>query len=359
MLEEIQITQLIPPLLSWYERAKRPLPWRGTRDPYRIWVSEIMLQQTRIEAVIPYYHRFMDTLPDIASLADCPEDALMKLWEGLGYYSRARNLKKAALRIVEEFGGKMPADHERILSLPGIGPYTAGAIASIAFNLPHPAIDGNVLRVIARVSDDSRNVLGSELKKELTGALQSAMEEVSANNPGYFNGALNQALMELGEHICLPNGIPRCEDCPWRDLCLARERDTVSALPVRIKKTARRVEHRTIILVVDGKRILIKKREETGLLAGLYEPFNLPGSLDENKAVEAVRGLQLDPLHIEALPDARHLFSHIEWRMNGFLVKVADAHTFNEEGGYFFVEMEALRKHYSIPGAYAKFMQFL
>ena len=352
MLHEIAITELIPPLLSWYDRNQRSLPWRGSRNPYHIWVSEIMLQQTRVEAVIPYYERFLSVLPDIPALAGCEEDMLLKLWEGLGYYSRVRNMQKAARLLTAGYDAQMPRDYDAILSLPGIGPYTAGAIASIAFGLPRPAVDGNVLRVLARVSDDATDILSSGMKKAVTEQLADAM-------PMTEPGKLNQAMMDLGACVCLPNGLPKCDACPWAQLCLAKKRGTVGSLPVRIKKTRRRTEKRTVLVIMDGERVLMHKRPTKGLLAGMYELPNWEGDLSEAVIIELVRGMELDPMQIKALDPAKHLFSHIEWQMQGYLVHVADAAHYRSEKNYFLVEKETLRKDFSVPSAFSAYMKYV
>lgn len=311
---------LFDPLVDWYKKGHRDLPWRRTEDPYRIWISEIMLQQTRVEAVIPYYERFLTALPTIRDLAECPEDELMKLWEGLGYYSRARNLKKAAQVIMERYGGKMPADHDAILALPGIGPYTAGAISSIAFGLPFSAVDGNVLRILTRVACDGRNIAEEKTKKAITAELDQVLQ---GRDLDFYPGDLNQAMMELGATVCLPNGEPKCESCPWRDSCLSRKKDCVHDYPVKSKPKARRIEERTILLIRDGDRVLLRRRPDKGLLAGLYEFPGLEGHVSEKDALEYTRGLGLDPLQVEAGEEARHIFSHVEWRMTSYVIRVA------------------------------------
>jgi A/G-specific adenine glycosylase len=316
----LEYTSLFDPLVDWYKRGHRDLPWRRTRDPYRIWISEIMLQQTRVEAVIPYYERFLTALPTIRDLAECPEDELMKLWEGLGYYSRARNLKKAAQVIMENYGGKMPADHDAILSLPGIGPYTAGAISSIAFGLPFSAVDGNALRILTRVACDGRNIAEEKTKKAITADLDQDMQEGKWD---FGPGDLNQAMMELGATVCLPNGEPQCQACPWREQCLARQRKCIHDYPVKSKPKARRIEERTILLIRDGDRVLLRKRPDKGLLAGLYEFPGLEGHVSEKDALEYARGLGLDPLQVETGEEARHIFSHVEWRMTSYVIRVA------------------------------------
>lgn len=341
---------LAAPLLSWYQANARTLPWRETRDPYRIWVSEIMLQQTRVEAVRGYYDRFMEELPDVKALASCPEDRLLKLWEGLGYYSRARNLKKAAMQIMEQHGGRLPADHAKLLKLSGIGPYTAGAIASIAFDLPYPAIDGNVLRVRARAFGDEADIAEQKTKKETESELLSFLQKSSVSP-----GAFNQALMDLGATVCLPNGTPLCEDCPWQTLCIANRDNLTALLPVRAKKKARRIEKRTVFLIMDGERIVLQKRPAKGLLAGLYELPNLPGHLTGEEALATVRDMGLHPLRIQTLTPAKHIFTHIEWHMTGFLIRV-DSLT-SESAGLLFAEQKDVRERYSIPSAFDAYIR--
>lgn len=320
------LTQLLP---GWYQAHKRDLPWRDTGDPYDVWLSEIMLQQTRVEAVKAYFRRFKAALPDIASLAACPDDQLMKLWEGLGYYSRVRNLRKCAQMLMAEYGGQLPADYDRLLKLPGIGSYTAGAIASIAFSLPVPAVDGNVLRVYARVTGDTADIALPQTKKrveaELTEAIAAAVvtgtapKTAAAFSPGIFN----QALMELGAIVCVPNGATLCGSCPVREYCAARQENRIAGLPVKSGKKPRRIEERTVVILQDGERFLIQKRPEKGLLAGLYEFPSLSGWREEKDVLAAVEALGFDPVHIRRLPDAKHIFTHVEWRMRGYLVKLA------------------------------------
>lgn len=363
--------QLAGALLPWYRRNGRQLPWRETKDPYRIWVSEIMLQQTRVEAVRGYYARFMTALPDIKSLAACPEDKLMKLWEGLGYYSRARNLKKAAVQIVESYDGDLPADHAALLKLPGIGPYTAGAIASIAFGLPYPAVDGNVLRVRARVFCDASDIADQKVKtyaeKELSAFLSSQKPSGSFGTAGDFN----QALMDLGAGICLPNGAPLCDECPWQAMCAAYLEKRVSELPVRQKKKDRRIEKRTVFLIMDGERLVLQKRPAKGLLAGLYELPNVTGHLNADEALAYVRTLNagnaddpslqdppgLNPLFIRSLAPAKHIFTHVEWHMTGYLIRV-DSLT-SEKAGLLFAEQEDVRNRYSIPSAFDAYIRHI
>ena len=283
-------------ILPWYEQNARKLPWRETRDPYCIWVSEIMLQQTRVEAVIRYYQRFLSRLPDVAALAACPEEELMKLWEGLGYYSRVRNMQKAARCIMSAHGGVFPTTFGGILSLSGIGEYTAGAIASFAFDLPYPAVDGNVLRVAARLTAFEQDILAPASKKLLTAAVAAAQPQMQA-------ATFNQAMIELGATVCLPNGAPRCEKCPLFGECRARELGIEQRLPVRKKPAPRRVEKRTVLILRCGDTVALRKRPDKGLLAGLFEPFSVPDALDASGVAELLASVGIFPLRIAPLGD--------------------------------------------------------
>jgi A/G-specific adenine glycosylase len=305
-------------LLNWYDSHRRTLPWRLSPTPYRVWVSEIMLQQTRIEAALPYFDRFMAALPDVADLAACGEDRLLKLWEGLGYYSRARNLQKAAKIVMERYGGEMPGDFEALRSLPGIGDYTAGAVASIAFGLPVPAVDGNVLRVLARLTASREDVMKPAARRYFT---EIAAGMLPADSPGRFN----QAIMELGETVCLPNADPRCGECPLAGACRAREEGIARSLPVRAPKKPRRIERRTVLVLVTEEpipRVLLHRRGDTGLLSGLWELPNAEGWLDPGQAEEQAAAWGLRGRAFP-LPEGKHIFSHIEWHMHGFALQVA------------------------------------
>ena len=305
------------PLLPWFERNARKLPWRATKDPYRIWVSEIMLQQTRVEAVIRYYHRFLDRLPDVAALAACPETELLKLWEGLGYYSRARNMQKAAREIVTAYGGEFPRTFKEIRALPGIGEYTAGAIASFAFDLPVPAVDGNVMRVAARLAACREDILSPATHRAVTAAVAAAQPKKRA-------GDFNQAAIELGALICLPNAAPKCGECPLAAVCEARARGIESELPVRKKAAPRKVEERTVLILREGDRVALCRRPSAGLLAGLFEPPCVPGRLRLDEVAALLRGWGIAPLHLTPLESSAHLFTHIEWRMVGYEVILPD-----------------------------------
>ena len=296
------------PLLKWYGENKRVLPWREKKNPYEIWVSEIMLQQTRVEAVKPFYERFMRELPNVAALAVCPEEKLLKLWEGLGYYNRVRNMQKAAQKIMEVYDGVFPADYEALKGLPGIGNYTAGAVASIAFCIPVPAVDGNVLRVMARLREDGEDILKQSVKNRVEAELTEIMP---AEDPGAFN----QAMMDLGAMVCLPNGAPKCEVCPLFDQCLA----------------------------------------------GLYEFPNFDGVLSEQEALEEAEKFGVTPLHIQALPPYKHIFSHVEWHITGYAIKIAgnDVEQEGEEkAGLIFADAKTAAERYAIPSAFAEYAKY-
>ncbi len=303
-------------LTEWYEKNHRTLPWRENRDPYRIWVSEIMLQQTRIEAVLIKYQIFMQELPDIASLAKVEDDKLMRLWEGLGYYSRARNLKKCAQVIMQEHGGEMPHTYEQLVRLPGIGPYTAGAIASIAFDEAVPAVDGNVLRILARYCLVEEDIRSAETKK----ILQDALLPVYAH-AGVRPRSLNQGLMELGQLVCVPNGAPLCTQCPLAENCQAYAQGRTQDIPFRSALHARRQQKRTLFILRDGRRFLLHKRADNGLLAGLYEFAGIDGHLSEEDVRKKMEEKQIAIWHIKRLPDAKHIFSHIEWHMQAWEIR--------------------------------------
>ena len=311
------LPDIAPPLLRWYEQNKRTLPFRTVSTPYRVWVSEIMLQQTRVSAALPYFERFMAELPTVADLAACDPERLHKLWEGLGYYSRVRNLQKAAQIVMEQHGGALPADYDALLKLPGVGAYTAGAIASISFGLPVPAVDGNVLRVAARLTGDSRNVLETKVRAAFRQAMADTM---SRNRPGDFN----QALMDLGAAVCLPNGKPLCDRCPAAGFCAAKRDGKQALLPVREKKKEKREVRLTLFIMKkeDGTAAL-RQRPDTGLLAGLWEFPHVEGELDEAAAAAQLAEWHVTPLRWEQILHAKHEFTHLRWRMTGYLLTAA------------------------------------
>lgn len=343
------------PLLKWYDNNRRILPWREHPTPYRVWVSEIMLQQTRVEAVKPYFQRFMEILPDIAALSQAPEEVLLKLWEGLGYYNRVRNLQKAALQIMENYGGVMPDSYEELLKLKGIGSYTAGAISSIAYGKPNPAVDGNVLRVIARVRKDERCISEDKVKKSVE---KDLWEIMPTDRPGDFN----QAMMEIGACVCIPNGAPHCEECPLQQICMAYADGTQMQYPNKAKAKERSVEEKTILIIRDAELAALHKRPSRGLLAGMYEFPSMKGyrTAEEIKEYLAENGLQV--LRIQPLEDAKHVFSHREWHMKGYLIRVdelAPKHTGPDSLDWIYIDPLETREKYPIPSAFAAYAKGL
>ena len=347
MKEDLE--KVIEPLLNWYEKSKRILPWRKNKNPYSIWISEIMLQQTRIEAVKEYYKRFMKEIPSIQVLANIDEEKLLKLWEGLGYYNRARNLQKAAKLIEKEYQGKMPDSYKELITLPGIGEYTAGAIASIAYDEPVTAIDGNVLRVISRLIASTKDVLLPETKKDIQSKIEKIMPKKNAGN-------FNEALMELGELVCLPNGEPECQRCPLKQYCKAYKENLTAKIPVREKKIKRKKEEKTVfILISSSGKIAIKKREQNGVLKGMYELPNVINKWQETKVEEVlkekwnIQSIQ----QIEFSGEYKHIFTHIEWHMYGYEVKVRT----EDEKSFLWVSKEELETVYAIPTAFKQFIR--
>ena len=350
--ETERLDQSVQPLLKWFEVFARTMPWRSNPEPYWVWVSEIMLQQTRVEAVRAYFDRFIAALPNIAALANVEDEKLMKLWEGLGYYSRARNLKKAAIVCVEQYHGELPRTYEELLKLPGIGSYTAGAIASIAYEQEVPAVDGNVLRVISRLLAWEEDITKQSVKRKMEAALLELMKRVHPN-PRTFTAAL----MELGALVCIPNGAPCCMECPWKSICLARIQKKVERIPVKKKKIVRKIEERTVFLIQDGDLTAIKKRPSTGLLAGLYELPNIEGFYSEQEVKRIWEEKLKLPLTVERLKDGKHIFSHIEWHMQAYRViipKILEQNKLlrEQEGELFFVTQEELNTNYALPNAF-------
>ena len=362
----------VKPLLVWYNENARDLPWRRTKDPYLIWVSEIMLQQTRVEAVLGYYDRFTGALPAITDLAVCPEDRLLKLWEGLGYYSRARNMQKAARIVCESYEGRMPESAVELVKLPGIGEYTAGAVSSIAFGMAEPAVDGNVLRVVARIEAISDNILNESVKKKIREDLRGLHNA----NDGTW-GLLNQAFMDLGAGVCLAGSSPKCDICPISSYCKCFEMGLQSTIPVRIKKQKRRIEKRTVLLIRRDESYAIRKRADSGLLSGLYEFPNEAGELSPDEALAKAESLGLMPLRIKKLSEAKHIFSHVEWHMTGYEILVAPSgfsdgngtldgqacpdtcDADEEKNPLIFAAPEIIESTYPVPSAFEKYAKMI
>ena len=335
------LSEMIEPLRAWFSEHRKPLPWREGSDPYTVWLSEIMLQQTRIEAVIPYYQRFITVLPNIHSLANCPDDVLMKLWEGLGYYSRARNLKRAAIMIENEFDGKLPRTAAELRRLPGIGDYTAGAIASIAFGEPEPAVDGNVLRVMSRLCGFDDDITLLSTKRAVANALRAIYLHGNAAT------ILTESIMELGETVCIPNGRPKCESCPLSTYCTAYQTGRTDELPQKSAKKARKDLSLTVLLLFCEGRVALCQRPQEGLLAGLWELPNTEGHLSPEEALQHVRILQAEPITCTPCGEATHVFTHLNWNMIGYRI------TCNYPSEAFvWVDPEELSHTYALPTAF-------
>ncbi|MDD6159583.1 MAG: A/G-specific adenine glycosylase [Oscillospiraceae bacterium] len=329
------LEQLTIPLLEWYRDNARRLPWRDDPTPYHVWVSEIMLQQTRVAAVLDYYRRFMDEAPDVQSLAELPQERLMKLWQGLGYYSRARNLQAAAKQIMEEHAGVFPSEYEKVRALKGVGDYTAGAICSIAFGQAVPAVDGNVLRVVARVTGEEGDITTAAMKKRVAEHLVGIM-------PTDAPGAFTQAMMELGAMVCLPNGAPLCEKCPAYEFCTARREDRIDSLPVKAPKKARRTEERTVWLLFYENAVALRRRPEKGLLAGLWE---YPNELE--KEIPEEWGLSVGWREFGCT--GKHIFTHIEWHLTVQRLELTDPAL---PEGWVWADERELRERYALPNAF-------
>lgn len=320
--KKINIKEFQSKLLNWYNINKRSMPWREDPTPYHVWISEIMLQQTRVEAVRDYYLRFLDRLPDIKHLAEVDEDELHKLWEGLGYYNRAKNLKKTAGLLMRDYNGELPSTYEKLLQLPGIGPYTAGAIASIAFHRNVPAIDGNVMRVISRLMGDYRDIMKQSTRKDMEEIVKTLILPSEVHH-------FNQALMELGAVVCIPNGSPKCDCCPVSDSCYAHENGKQEELSVKKAKKDRKIEVRTVLVFVNEKEeFLIQKREAKGLLSGLWEFVSMNGEISLEHLKLFLEQHRICFYKIKKIEDSKHIFSHIEWHMKGYLIRIKERQEF-------------------------------
>ena len=332
-MEEIKnelLQSAVPPLLAWYRIHKRDLPWRHSRTPFTALVAELMLQQTRVEAVKERYVRFLRSFPSPEALAAASEEEVLKLWEGLGYYSRARNLHKAA-KIIARDG--FPSDFRGVRALPGVGDYTAGAVCSIALGLPEPAVDGNVLRILSRLYADGSNIDEAATKARYAQLLRKVYPEDTAD--------FCEALMELGAIVCVPNGAPACGSCPWSAVCRAHLAGTEELFPVRAQKRARRVVQAEVLVLRCGGRYALEKRPPKGLLAGLWQfPFFEGSAPDFGKAVREKR--------------AKHIFTHVEWQMTGKLVDVC---AFLQP--YTWVTARELRELYALPSAFRPFLEWV
>lgn len=329
-------------LIPWYAKSARQLPWRRDKDPYHVWISEIMLQQTRVEAVKGYYSRFLMSIPNVTALASCTDDVLMKLWEGLGYYSRVRNMKNAAQVIVDKYGGIFPREYDQVLALPGIGAYTAGAICSICYDMPTPAVDGNVLRVIARITNDVTPIDLPEYKRTVKKSLAAVYPEQAGN--------FTQALMELGATLCGPNRKAKCECCPCRGFCLAACKGTADQLPARLPKKQRKEEDRTVFILHCNGLYAVRKRPQKGLLSGMWQFPDVSGTLELQQALAQVEAMGLRPEQLIRQSDRTHVFSHIQWNMRGYYIDVKFP-----QGDLTWFTADQLNTEAALPTAYRQF----
>ena len=343
------LKESVEPVVAWYRKHRRDLPWREHPDAYRVWVSEIMLQQTRVEAVKPYYERFLEAFPDAAALAEAEEDKLLKMWEGLGYYNRVRNMQKAAQQVMTEHNGRFPQSYDEILKLSGIGHYTAGAISSFAYGIAKPAVDGNVLRVVSRLLASDADIMKASTRAQMERLIEEVIPIDAAAD-------FNQGLIEIGAIVCVPNGEPKCEICPVAHLCKAKAQNIQMELPVKTKAKARRIEKRTVLIFRDNETVAIRKRPVKGLLAGLYELPNVEGHLTRKEVIEYGKEIGLTPIRVKKLASAKHIFSHVEWHMIGYEVLVDELEK-NCSEKMIFAGREEIDRKYSIPSAFEAYIE--
>ena len=343
------LKESVEPVVAWYRKHRRDLPWREHPDAYRVWVSEIMLQQTRVEAVKPYYERFLEAFPDVAALAEAEEDKLLKMWEGLGYYNRVRNMQKAAQQVMTEHNGHFPQSYDEILKLSGIGHYTAGAISSFAYGIAKPAVDGNVLRVVSRLLASDADIMKASTRAQMERLIEEVIPIDAAAD-------FNQGLIEIGAIVCVPNGEPKCEICPVAHLCKAKVQNIQMELPVKTKAKARRIEKRTVLIFRDNETVAIRKRPVKGLLAGLYELPNVEGHLTRKEVIEYGKEIGLTPIRVKKLASAKHIFSHVEWHMIGYEVLVDELEK-NCSEKMIFAGREEIDRKYSIPSAFEAYIE--
>ncbi len=330
-------------ILSWYHKNRRTMPWREEPLPYYIWISEIMLQQTRVDTVIPYFHRFIEKYPDISSLSESDEEELLKYWEGLGYYNRVRNLRVTAMNLMENYDGKLPETFHELLKLKGIGEYTAGAIASEAFGEKVPAVDGNVFRVMARLLGVKEDIKEKKVMDYIKETVKELLPEEEVGN-------FNQGMIEVGALICIPNGSPKCGLCPVRKYCVAYDQELQDEIPKKKKQKERKVEERTVLILESDRTFAIRKRPEGKLLGGLYEFFHEEGFYEKEEVLNLLKDMNLEPISIEPLKDKKFLFTHIEWRLKAY-------HITQEE--LLFESIEDIKKKYTLATAFRDYLDQL
>lgn len=343
-MREQELYKALPTLLvPWYEQNKRDLPWRENRNPYRVWLSEIMLQQTRVEAVRDRYLLFLATLPTVTDLAAAPEEVLLKLWEGLGYYSRARNLHKAA-KVVAKLGGIFPTEVADLRKLPGVGEYTAGAIASICYGTPIAAVDGNVLRVVSRVLASDKPIDDPAVKADIT-------KKLTAVYPQGACGAFTQSFMDLGSGICTPRS-PHCEACPLQSICRAHAKGIAERLPVKAPKKPKREEKLTLFLLECDGAYAIEKRTQKGVLQGLWQLPNVAGALTPTEALQAAESMGIGMVTPMRELHREHIFTHIRWEMTCYHLRCI-----TQSGNFIWASEKELSDTYALPTAFRKFLE--
>ena len=339
------MNDVVEKLLIWYVNNKRELPWRKDKDPYHVWISEIMLQQTRIEAVLSYYEIFMKELPDISSLAAVEEDKLLKLWQGLGYYNRARNLKKAAIQIMEQYDGKFPTTYAEIIQLPGIGEYTASAISSICFGEREVTVDGNVMRVFTRFYNDEVNISKNSTKKIIRDKLLS----IFVSDFGLFN----EAMMELGERVCIPNGMPKCDSCPLQEKCEAYHNENYYLFPIKDERRSKEEIDMTVFIFVWEKKTIVQKRKNAGLLHNLYEFPNMEGVLSFDEVLDY--GSRYGTVEsVSPSISYTHIFTHKKWKMQSYFVFMKKVNCSN-----LFSSISSIEVNFAMPTAFSPFLYVL
>lgn len=349
---EIEVEEFPKAVLEYFDKYKRDLPWRREPTPYHVWVSEIMLQQTRVEAVIPYYERFLEKYPSTGELAEATEDELHKIWEGLGYYNRVMNMKKAAEIIVSDLNGELPNSYEELIKLPGIGPYTGAAIASMAYGEPVPAMDGNLYRIMSRILGEDRLITRRPAQKFLG---EETFLRMDQDRPGEFN----QGMMDIGATICIPNGAPKCNICPLEKFCYAAAEGNPTDYPVKPKKKDRKVEERTVLILIKNGEVALRKRPKKGLLAGLWELPSLSGYYTEEDIRTYLEGKMMPIASVRRAPDSKHIFSHVEWHMKGYYVKIKDIPMAREENTYTWADKRELEEKYALPSAFETYRNAL